>query len=179
MNNKVKLIQIRVNIETGPIADAKRLNEQRIHFLVIFESMKSILALNVFFAVLLCSTTLSAQVGLQLDQEPWLLQTSEQQPLLSSSAPRYFSKYHSPFSTPSSKIIQTPIAFKEQPELGLFCKLDANMDSKLPYRLRFRLGEYHYVQALEGYEQYQFSNSKTEISPHPRPAMKSGWPSPS
>ena len=37
-------------------------------------------------------------------------------------------------------------------ELGIFCRLDAGLDKKLPYKLRFRLGEYHYSRQLEGYD---------------------------
>lgn len=37
----------------------------------------------------------------------------------------------------------------DQAPLGLFCKLDKSMDQKLPMKLRFRLGEYHYTNGLE------------------------------
>jgi len=37
----------------------------------------------------------------------------------------------------------------EQPPIGMFCKLDKSMDQKLPFQMRFRLGEYHYTNGLE------------------------------
>lgn len=37
----------------------------------------------------------------------------------------------------------------QQEELGVFCNFDLNLDKNLPFKLRFRLGEYHYTRRLE------------------------------
>ena len=43
-----------------------------------------------------------------------------------------------------------PISSQDlQAPLGIFCNLDLNLDQNLPFKLRFRLGEYHYTQYLE------------------------------
>jgi len=49
-----------------------------------------------------------------------------------------------------------------QAPLGIFCNLDLNLDQNLPFKLRFRLGEYHYTRQLE-YEIDNFISRSNEI----------------
>lgn len=104
----------------------------------------------IFFSLaLLCSKLVFAQVGVQWPAD-WSIEDTSQgsfneiQSLAQLEQVSLLEKYQVDYSQ-RSLLVQSV----EQDPLGVFCKLDANMDLKLPFKMRFRLGEYHYTNGLE------------------------------
>lgn len=119
------------------------------------KSNRTILNMRKFFFhiifIVLFNHQALGQVGLVVDHEPWRMVEKESVQEIEFININTWRRNFGEVETGGLKIDASPtLDF----DTGWFCKLDANLDLKLPYKLRFRLGEYYYTRNLEYGSEY-------------------------
>jgi len=87
-----------------------------------------------------------AQTGLQLTAAPVNLSFDLAIPELPFQSLPNLSSFID-LSTTDTPDIPSPYSYHD---LGVFCKLEVQMDKKTKFPIRLRLGEFHYTEKLEG-----------------------------